>query len=250
MGKFYDPISAELGLDKARDILSRNILWEILEARSDAEPVDELRFNMERKVAVIFGAGPSLSSDLTGLSSFLKRRNPVLISADGAVDALAERDLGSTFLVSDLDSSSENALKENSETGFVFAHAHGDNMDLVKKIVPDLGKNTLGTTQVEPRFPILNFGGFTDGDRACYIVASFRPSTIVLSGMDFGSVEGEYSVNRYSNISNQRRNIKMAWGKRSLEFLISETTDMKFLNVTKFGEEIEGARKVNYDYFT
>ena len=59
-------------------------------------------------------------------------------------------------------------------------------------MVPDLGQ-VLGSTQVEPTERTFLWGGFTDGDRACYVVAAYSPREIILAGMDFGGVVGKWS---------------------------------------------------------
>jgi uncharacterized Rossmann fold enzyme len=246
--RFYSPIKQSLNLDETRDRLSRDTLWEILRQR-DVPSLQELR-SFEGKTTIVFGAGPSLVSDIAGLRPFLKEKNPRIVAADGAADALAENEFEADVTVSDLDSCSEATLKKNSAAGFVFAHAHGDNIDLVRKIVPKLGQGTFGTTQVEPRGPIKNFGGFTDGDRASYIASALRPSSIIIAGMDFGKEEGKFSVNRYSAQGNSERILKLDWGKKSLEYLISQKTNIKFYNVTQSGVEIAGSMRVQYARFT
>ena len=68
--------------------------------------------------------------------------------------------------------------------------------------------------------------------------------------MDFGKDEGAYAINRYSSGTPPRRWIKLEWGKKSLEYLISQRREIKFYNVTKLGVEISGAERVDYEYFT
>ena len=248
--RFYAPIKVSLNLDEDRDRKSRDLLWGLLLSReSDIESVKDF-VDFENKTAVVFGAGPSLLSDIEGLTTFLKAEGPLIVAADGAADALAKTEFGCDALVSDLDSCSVPTLVKNSNTGTVFAHAHGDNMDLVKSIVPKLGHGTFGTTQVESREPVKNFGGFTDGDRACYIACALGASRMILGGMDFGKVEGAFSVNRYSTMQNPRRNLKLEWGRKSLEYLISQKKAIKFYNVTKFGRKIEGAATIDYERVT
>jgi uncharacterized Rossmann fold enzyme len=248
--KFYQSIGESLGIDESRDLSSRDLLWSILARRTESPSLDKVKKYFENKTTVVFGAGPSLLSDLAGLHAFIKSKNPAIVAADGAADALIEQGFTSMAVVSDLDSCSETTLRKSSRSGMVFTHAHGDNMELVKEIVPRMEKNTLGTTQVASRIPVRNYGGFTDGDRACYIASAFDPSSIIIAGMDFGKDEGKYSVNRYSSGTNPRRSIKLEWGRKSLEYLISQKREIQFYNVTKFGVEIGGTKRVNYDRFT
>ena len=147
---------------------------------------------------IVFGAGPSLDPTLDLLEearpSLLK--GSVLIAADGAAQALIERGLRPDVIVSDLDGG-EVALMKAAETGAVIAiHAHGDNVEAMEDIVPDILRVTrriLGTTQVEPIPPVYNFGGFTDGDRAVFLASYFNASRVLMVGMDFGRIIGRRS---------------------------------------------------------
>jgi 2-amino-4-hydroxy-6-hydroxymethyldihydropteridine diphosphokinase len=248
---FYSRIKHSLGLDERADVESRDLLYELLLGDSDRTSLEKVRSRIDQRDAVVFGAGPSLESDLRGLKDYLEKVHPVIIAADGAADALREYGRIPDLIVSDLDSCSVNILKQTLQDGFVFAHAHGDNMDLIKTIIPQIkSRNLIGTTQVESRDLIRNFGGFTDGDRACYIAASFGPSKIILAGMDFGDKEGSYSINRYSSTQNPKRPQKLGWGVISLEFLIRNSPALPFRNVTKLGVEIRGAPRLEYEALT
>ncbi len=81
-------------------------------------------------------------------------------------------------------------------------HAHGDNMDRIKSVVPKL-RRFVGTTQNVPFNRIFNFGGFTDGDRAVLIAKRFNARKIHLHGFEFnaGGVKGK----------------KLKWAKTILE---------------------------------
>jgi hypothetical protein len=59
-------------------------------------------------------------------------------------------------------------------------------------MVPELGP-VLGSTQVEPTDRAFLWGGFTDGDRACYLVITYSPREVILAGMDFGRTVGKWS---------------------------------------------------------
>lgn len=247
--EFYDAICDSLELDEEADTDSRDSLHLLLLQESDRSIAlfDDLRGKLGGKQVVVFGAGPSLESDILGLKDSLSRDKLVVVAADGAADALKESHYRADIIVSDLDSCSPETLIETSLVGVVFAHAHGDNKNLVRTIVPRLGKNKIGTTQVQTKEPVFNFGGFTDGDRACFIVSHFRPSRVIIAGMDFGAEEGRFSSDRYSKAWNSKRPLKLDWGKRSLEFLIRNSTKIEFVNVTAKGHEIRGAPKARYD---
>lgn len=104
--------------------------------------------------------------------------------------------------VTDLEEGAE-ILKKVEERGCVLVvHAHGDNIELIKKIVPELNF-FVATTQAEPFDRVYNFGGFTDGDRAAIIAKEFGAKRILLHGFEFNAegVKGK----------------KLMWAKRILE---------------------------------
>ena len=246
---YYPKIQESLGYSKEKDAYSRDVLSEILTSKAiqDTDTLSEIFAN---QTVVMLGAGPSLESDLIGLSSILKNGRVPVVAADGAADALYESGFAPSSIVSDLDSCSSQNLYRNSNEGYLFAHSHGDNVDLVKRIVPDLGPRVAGTTQVDSVDHVVNFGGLTDGDRACFIISSYDPSDIIIAGMDYGTEEGAYSKSKYESKLSPLRPTKLAWGKKSLEFLIEQRDDIEFYNVTKFGQEIKGAKRLSYSKVT
>ncbi|ADC65757.1 protein of unknown function DUF115 [Ferroglobus placidus DSM 10642] len=104
--------------------------------------------------------------------------------------------------VTDLEEGAE-ILKKVEEKGCVLViHAHGDNVELIKEIVPELN-SFVATTQAEPFDRVYNFGGFTDGDRAAIIAKEFGARKILLHGFEFKAegVKGK----------------KLVWAKKILE---------------------------------
>ena len=81
------------------------------------------------------------------------------------------------------------------------------NQEELKKYV-DKFKSVYGTTQIEPKAHIYNFGGFTDGDRAVFLAEHFKPKAIILIGMDFDSDIGEYSYTK--NVEVKKKKLKWA----------------------------------------
>ncbi len=243
----YSSIRDALGLDERMDIACRDLMYSQLKNTKNQKALTIISAGLRGKPAIVFGAGPSLDEDIEGLEEYISRKHPFVIAADGAAEALSEAGFIANLTVSDLDSCSVETLQQCSQKGFVFAHGHGDNSELVRTILPQLPSNKLGTTQVATREPVRNFGGFTDGDRACFIASFFEPSLIVIAGMDFGEKEGRYSLNRYGAARNPKRPLKLEWGKRSLEFLIQNCPAVRFQNVTKNGVEIRGIPKIAYE---
>jgi uncharacterized Rossmann fold enzyme len=64
------------------------------------------------------------------------------------------------------------------------------------------------TTQVEPRPPVVNVGGFTDGDRAAFLADHLGADSLVFPGWDFDD----------PGVSAQKRR-KLRWAARLLAWL-------------------------------
>ncbi|HZW56388.1 MAG TPA: 6-hydroxymethylpterin diphosphokinase MptE-like protein [Nitrososphaerales archaeon] len=259
--KFYVRIRDSLNLSERADTRSRDLLSRLLTEKGSNTEYGKIALLKEqsrkkRKRTVVFGAGPSLEEDLAGLCEFVKHEsnNLFVVAADGAADGLISEGIEPQILVSDLDSCSERVLIDQStkkEDYCLLVHAHGDNMSLISRIAPLLGRgNVLGTTQVLPLENVQNVGGFTDGDRACYLAAAFlHPEQIIIAGMDFGRVEGRFSRARSgaSGISEDWKFRKLEFGRESLEYLITRCHgEIDFVNVTSKGTEINGARHSSY----
>ncbi len=110
------------------------------------------------------------------------------------------------ILVTDLDYDFGLSEKCASEGTVVFIHAHGDNMDLLRKFsVPEKGV-LFGTCQCEPSKFTLNFGGFTDGDRGVFLADYLGSPRIMLLGFDFSNV----SVLTTGSADLKKRKLKVA----------------------------------------
>ena len=245
---FYPELEAKLHYSHQRDARARDELALLLRAKKVASfDWGDLERRIRNSTTFVFGAGPSLDDDIKCLYPIIRKSSFPIIAADGAMDALAETMILPRVAVSDLDSASEEMLVSQSNQRALFIHAHGDNLDLLSRLVPRFGDKIFGSTQVESVELVQNIGGLTDGDRACYLVSAFCPKIIVLAGMDFGVREGEYSKARTESnkASQDERKTKMELGRRSLEFLISNSPEIKFINATARGEAISGAVKMN-----
>jgi uncharacterized Rossmann fold enzyme len=104
-----------------------------------------------------------------------------------------------------------NHIKQAIENGALcIVHGHGDNIDKILDMVPNLG-HVLGSTQIEPTERVFLWGGFTDGDRACYVVTAYSPRAVILAGMDFGRVAGKWSKPSHDSHypASQRKRVKL-----------------------------------------
>lgn len=199
--KFYYEILKDFSFSEKSDAKAAEILNELL------KPVDIsiLRKKIQGRRVNVYGAGPSLEK----IKKFPRGIN---IAADGAASFLLERGVVPDIIVTDLDGKIKDLLRANRKGSLVVVHAHGDNIDAIKKYA---AKFKIGTTQSKPFGSLHNFGGFTDGDRAVFLAEHFKAKKIALYGMDFRSKIGRYSFSRDSKTKRK----KLLWAEKLINYL-------------------------------
>lgn len=233
----YEEIRDHFGYSYEKDQQAADILSQLI--GNVAVPVEELKKGVEGKAAIIYGAGPSLVEDLKKTIETVTRAGCFKVSADGATSALLSQKMFPDLIVTDLDGRVEDIHLANSMGAVLAIHAHGDNMTQVQQYTKTFRGKLFGTTQVYPRKGVYNFGGFTDGDRAAFILEALCAKTIVLAGMNFGSTIGRFSkpeLTRDTPAPRIKRE-KLKFGKRLLERLAAHSIT-KIYNVTQGGEEM------------
>ena len=229
-------LRVEFGYSVVEDQNAAILLSELLEGKNlDLKVLTNLISN---KNVLTVGAGPSLEDNLSKIGSLT---GFTIIAADGASQALLENNIKPHAVVTDLDGSHEHLLQSDKMGSIMVVHAHGDNVDLMRNLVPKM-KNCIGTTQVKPLHNVYNFGGFTDGDRAVFLASELKARNIVLVGMDFGEKIGRYSKTK---VKDEKLKIaKMAVGKELLEWLSSFATS-KLYNVSP--SVIKGFKNIDFE---
>lgn len=183
----YDRIKSMLsGLNYSADQEATNILSSILLYHPNVlEPGDLFDSLSDYDLAVVFGCGESLLRDLNLVKSAVNgARDLLIVASNGAVKVLVEYGLNPHLVVTDLDGDPNYIARASRSGSFVVVHAHGDNIGRLN-LVKNLEGPVIGSTQVEPRLHVHNFGGFTDGDRAVYILYHAGYRKVVLAGFDF-----------------------------------------------------------------
>ena len=222
---FYQEIVSELGLDVERDRKATEILTNLLEDIDPIPLLERLDSLIRHKTVVVCGAGPSLEKHLDLLLRESAMNDAVFIVADGAASALLELGHSCDVLITDLDGAPESIRRCTSEGAVTIVHGHGDNIHRVEELVPTLGP-VLGSTQVEPTHRAFLWGGFTDGDRACYIASHYEPKEIIMAGMDLGETVGKWSKPGHEDHypASTRKRVKLQIAERLLAHLIDTTT--------------------------
>lgn len=192
-----------------------------------SNPIDSLENTIKNSNVVIFGAGPSLKKAISHHKIFLE--NKIIITADGATSALLESDLLPDIIVTDLDGKVSDQIVANSKGSLVVIHAHGNNIDKLKKYVQKFKGTVIGTTQTNPQpfKNLYNFGGFTDGDRAIFLADHFSANTIYLAGFDFNGEIGKYSFGR--NKDKKIKLKKLEWCNYLINNIQKNNSNVHFL---------------------
>jgi uncharacterized Rossmann fold enzyme len=214
---YYQGIRAEFGYSTEKDQEAARMLSGMIK-RKALEP-KVLQKKLAGKNVFVIGAGPSV---VDSIKIIKKNKAFVKIAADGAVQALLENKIKPDIVVTDLDGNSAALQKVSKSGALMVVHAHGDNADMLKKLVPKF-KKVLGTTQVMPVDQVYNFGGFTDGDRCVFLAEEFGAKKIVMVGMDFTA---DSSYKQVEDPELKKR--KMQAGKRLLEMLAKQSRSKLF----------------------
>jgi len=164
---------SSLGLNFDRDGEARDVLSGFVRGGRGI-----LRF-LKGRPAIVIGNAPAR----------LRLVHPCsVIAADGATKMLMADGIVPDVICTDLDGDMGAIGKAGRRGAVVVVHAHGDNIHKIKRAMQLLrGCKTIGTTQVEPRRGVYNFGGFTDGDRCIFLARKFGATPIGFTGIDFRS---------------------------------------------------------------
>ena len=212
-GHPWDAIRREFGYSAQRDQRVASLVQGIL-ARppyDSGNVIEGARSVLQGRSALVVGAADTAADGV--------RRAPMdwpIVAADGATTAVAEADRLPSLIVTDLDGQVEDQVRAAGRGSLVFVHAHGDNEERLRRWLPRFPPASVaGTCQVDPVTPLINPGGFTDGDRACYLAHELGASSLRLVGFDF-----EGPVGRYSGAYDQAtKRAKLRWCQKLLEAL-------------------------------
>ncbi len=237
----YKEIVKDLNLDEKKDVEAAYVLSSLL----TTENVFHLHCKIRNKPCIVFGAGPSLEKDFKECFKAGLIFKTVVLAADGASSFLLSSGRNPDVIVTDLDGDVNKIIECSRKGSIVVVHAHGDNIGKVRKYVPLINRCIVGTTQTEEKPRVYNFGGFTDGDRCCYIAYNFNCSILGLAGMDFGEIVGRYSKPHLKGNmkANERKRKKLEWGKRLVEELGKKMRG-RIYNLTSNGENLQGIPRI------
>lgn len=205
--RYYEQILSDFGFDRKEDERSASILSNLLSGKKLSYK-DDLSTMIQRKDVIVVGGGKNLEKELD--KDFSKK---VVIAADGTTSSLLAEGIVPNVVVTDLDGKIEDQISANKMGAILAIHAHGDNIEQIKRWTPKFEGKVLGTVQCKPFGALHNFGGFTDGDRAVFLAHHFGARSIKLLGFDFDNV-GEKP-----NCDEKTKLRKLGWAKRLISSL-------------------------------
>jgi len=211
--KIYKSILADFGFSEEEDVKSAKVLDRILSDKDTEKIITKIGSLIKGKDVIVFGAGDSVCRSITRFRGFVELSTK--ISADGATSALLEEGIVPDIVVTDLDGDIDDIMLANNMGSIVVLHAHGDNIEKINLLASKFDR-VVGTTQTNPSMfrNLLNFGGFTDGDRAVFLARHFKPRRIYLAGFDFDGKIGRYSFTSERKVSLKLK--KLEWCRRLL----------------------------------
>ncbi len=221
---YYKKILDDFDFEIKKDIESAKLLDELL-SNKNIISLSKLQNLLKDNKVAIFGAGHSLTDSL---DIFRENSKSIKIAADGATSALIKKDIIPEIILTDLDGYIPDQIKANKKGSIVIIHAHGDNIDKIKKYVPKFHGELLGSTQADPSLfkNIYNFGGFTDGDRCIFLADQFKAKKIILIGFDYDKI-GKYSF--YDKKNKKIKFKKLRWCKYLIDELKKQNFNIEYL---------------------
>ncbi len=163
------------------------LLENLLKDMPNAIPIRRVfgMFKFKREALIIMPGESILKRIYSPLCTYDK--GSLIISTDSAIKlCLKLLRCKPDVIVTDLDGDVELMVKLNNESKcLVVVHAHGDNTEKLKSIVPKLKGPVIGTSQAFQGKYVLHSHGFTDGDRAIYLCKVVGIDKVILLGADF-----------------------------------------------------------------
>lgn len=174
----YLEIVREMGFDVSEDDSSVRML-KALTLNSDLVGEDALEELIGRTVTV-FGDSNDLEEDIDKVPP-----RGTLISAGSATERVMKKGIMPHIVVTDLDGDIDSQIEAGNSGALTVLLAHGDNADLISRNISSIKGPLIITSQGRPSGIAVNYGGFTDGDRAVCLARHFGAGEILLEGFDF-----------------------------------------------------------------
>jgi len=195
----YEAILDDFGYPREADEAARDELGALVGR------FDESRLSVfEGATVAVAGGASTLAAEVDVAADA-----DLVVAASTAADVLEQAGIGVDLMTTDLDKNADTAVALTREGTPVAVHAHGDNRAAIRTVVPRMQReHVLPTTQAAPHGPVVNFGGFTDGDRAAFLADHFGAARLRFPGWDFDDPTVDEAKRR-----------KLRWAARLLSWL-------------------------------
>jgi len=200
----YNEIIRDLRYDPEADLRAAERLSELTRGR--LVPGFDTIVEIIRGRASIAGPAPSLETDIDGVLD-----RGALVAAGSATGRLMEIGVVPDIIVTDLDGDVGMELEAIEKGALAFIHAHGDNIGRIEDVVPRIVPPFVPTVQCRPFKNVYNFGGFTDGDRAFFMVKHFGAKEVRFLGWDLDRPSSKSGNDPFL------KERKLRWAKRLLQ---------------------------------
>ena len=239
--RIYSFISSKMGYSKFRDQISPLIAQLFCLSRFAHPSI--LEKSISGRDAFVFAAGPSLAKAISLTADIIERTNRsdrVIISADPATKILIEHGIYPDVVVTDLDGDIKYISIASRAGAIIMLHAHGDNIDRIIFLSKFLN-NVVVSTQVLPIPPIVNVGGYTDGDRAILLPLRMGAKRVFVFGMDIYDELDPYKV---GSVDRGVKRLKLLIAKKIMElvdmkdrvYIVSSQIDVEGFNYIELDE--------------
>jgi len=207
----YERIRASLGFEWEREVRARDLLESLVPERRAETTLGEAARRLGGRTVVIVGLAPGAGPPpVWRLPAGVP---PALIAADGAAAVCLDAGLVPDVVVTDLDGPVASEVTAESRGALLIVHAHGDNLEALRRWVPELSSRAGASWAGPPTAICLNVGGFTDGDRGAYLAGHAKAARILLWGFDFGRADDADPAGRVRKIG------KLRWARAALDRL-------------------------------
>ncbi len=208
----YAAIRADFGYPFDAEERAAGVLEGLLPAAARSRGAERLRARLAGRDVVVVGLAPGFGPPPVWR---LPPTDPpmALVAADGAARVCLEAGLVPAVIATDLDGPVASEVEANGRGAVVVIHAHGDNVDALRRWVPEFPGELVGSWAGPPTEVLLNPGGFTDGDRAAYLADAAGARRILLWAFDFDEAREPALPDRAVKLR------KLAWARENLRDL-------------------------------
>lgn len=178
----WEPIYLEIVKDFGFDITEDENSVRMLKALTLNSNLimDDILADVIKDKVTVFGDADSLEDDIKKMAP-----EGTLISAGSATERVINAGIVPDIIITDLDGDVNYQIEAGNSGAITLILAHGDNIDKLTEHIAAFKGPLILTAQGRPSGTIVNYGGFTDGDRAVCTARHFGAKKILLEGFDF-----------------------------------------------------------------